>query len=36
MGYVESSAFFCATTETFKDRTLDTLYMFHTAPPHHL
>ena len=32
MGYVESAAFFCATTETVKDRTLDTLSMRHTAP----
>ena len=36
MGYVESAAFFCATTETAKDRALDTLSMRHTAPPHHL
>ena len=36
MGYVESAAFFCATTETVKDRALDTLSMRHTAPPHHL
>ena len=36
MGYVESAAFFCATTETVKDRTLDTLSTRHTAPPHHL
>ena len=36
MGYMESAAFFCATTETVKDRTLDTLSMRHTAPPHHL
>ena len=36
MGYVESSAFFCATTETVKDITLDTLATHHTAPPHHL
>ena len=36
MGYVESSAFFCATIETVKDRALDTLYMRQTAPPHHL
>ena len=34
MGYVESAAFFCATTYTVKDRTLDTLSMRHTAPPH--
>ena len=36
MGYVESAAFFCATTETVKDQALDTLSMRHTAPPHHL
>ena len=36
MGYVESAAFFCATTDTVKDRALDTLYMRHTASPHHL
>ena len=36
MGYVESAAFFCATTETVKDRTLDILSTCHTAPPHHL
>ena len=36
MGYVESAAFFCATTETVKDRALDTLSTRHTAPPHHL
>ena len=36
MGYVESAAFFCATTETVKDRALDNLYTRHTAPPHHL
>ena len=36
MGYVESAAFFCATTEKLKDRTLDTLYTRHNAPPHHL
>ena len=36
MGYVQSTAFFCATTETIKDRALDTLSMRHTAPPHHL
>ena len=35
-GCVESAAFFCANTETVKDRALDTLYMRHTAPPHHL
>ena len=32
MGCVESAAFFCATTETVKDHTLDTLHMRHTAP----
>ena len=36
MGYMESATFFCATTETVNDRTLDTLSMRHTAPPHHL
>ena len=36
MGYVKSAAFFCATTETVKDQTLDTLPTLHTAPPHHL
>ena len=36
MGYVESAAFFCATTETIQDITLDTLSMRHTMPPHHL
>ena len=36
MWYVESAAFFCATTKTVKDCTLDTLYTRHTAPPHHL
>ena len=36
MGYVESAAFFCATTETVKDCALDTLSTRHTAPPHHL
>ena len=36
MGYVESPAFFCATTKTVKDRTLDTLSTRHTAPSHHL
>ena len=33
---MESDAFLCATTETVKDRALDTLSMRHTAPPHHL
>ena len=36
MGYVESAAFFCATTETVKDRTLDTFSTCHNTPPHHL
>ena len=36
MEYVESDAFFCATTDTVKYRKLDTLYTRHTAPPHHL
>ena len=36
MGYVESVAFFCATTERVKDQALETLSMHHTAPPHHL
>ena len=36
MGYVESAAFFCDTTETFKDRILDSLSTRHNAPPHHL
>ena len=36
MGYVESVAFFCATTKTVKDRALDTLSKRHTAPPYHL
>ena len=36
VGYVESVVFFCATTETVKDRELDTLSMRHTAPAHHL
>ena len=36
MGYVESVAFFCATTETFKDRAIDTLSMRHTVLPHQL
>ena len=36
MGYVESTAPFCATTKTVKERELDTLYMRHTAPSHHL
>ena len=36
MGYVESAALFCATTETVKDRTLDSLSTRHNTPPHHL
>ena len=36
MGYMESAAFFCATTRTVKDRTLDTLYTRHNTPPHHI
>ena len=32
MGYVESADFLCATTETVKDRALDTISM---RPPHH-
>ena len=36
MGYMESAAFFCTTTETVKDRTLDTLSPCHTATPQHL
>ena len=36
MGCVESAAFFCATTDTVKDCTFDTLYTRHNAPPHHL
>ena len=36
LGYVESDAFFCTTTETVKERALDTLSTRHTAPPHHL
>ena len=36
MEYVESAAFFCATTETVKDSAIDTLSTRHTAPPHHL
>ena len=35
MRYVESSAFFCATTETVKDRTIDTLSLRHNGPAHH-
>ena len=35
MGYVESAAFFCVTTKTFKDRTLNSLSTRHTVPPHH-
>ena len=33
---MESVTFFCATTKMVKDHTLDTLYMRHTTPPHHL
>ena len=36
MGYVESVALFCATTETVKDRTLDSLSTRHNTPTHHL
>ena len=36
MGYVESTAFFCTTTETVKNRALDTLSTRHTAPHRHL
>ena len=36
MGYVESAAFFCAMTETVKDRKMNTRAMGHTTPPHHL
>ena len=36
MGYVESDAFFCATNETVKYRTLDTLSTRHTVPPYNL
>ena len=36
MGYVESAAFFCANSDTVKDRTLDTLSALQNAPPHHL
>ena len=36
MGYVESAAFFCATTETVKDRTIYNLPTRHTASSHHL
>ena len=34
--YVEYSAFFCATTDTVKDRRLKTLPQRNTAPPHPL
>ena len=34
--YIESAAFFCATTKTVKDRVLNPHSMQHTAPPHHL
>ena len=36
MRYVESAAFFCATAETVKECTLDTLSTRHNALPHHL
>ena len=36
MGYVESATFFCATNETVKDQTLDTLSTRYNTPPHHL
>ena len=36
IGYVESAAFFCATTKTVEERTQDTLSTRHTAPSHHL
>ena len=36
MRSVESAAFFCATTETVKDRKLDTLFTRHNVPPHQL
>ena len=36
MRSVESAAFFCATTETVNEQTLDTLSTCHNAPPHHL
>ena len=36
MGYVESATFFCVTTETVKDRILDSLSTRHNTPPHHL
>ena len=32
MGYVESTAFFCATTEIVKDRTLYNLFTCHNVP----
>ena len=35
MGYVEFTAFFCATTKMVKDITLDTLSTRHTVPSHH-
>ena len=35
MGYMESAAFFCATTKTVNDQALDTLSTRNTAPPHH-
>ena len=36
MEYPESAAFFCATTETVKDRTLEKLATHNTASSHHL
>ena len=36
MGYVESAAFLCATTETVKDRKLDTLSTRQNVLPHQL
>ena len=36
MGYVESVAFFCATTKTVNYRTLDALSTHHNTPPHRL
>ena len=36
MGYVESAAFFCRTTDTVEYCTIYTLYTRHTALPHHI
>ena len=36
MEYVESAAFFCATTDTAKDHIIDSLSTRHNAPLHHL